>query len=70
MELEVWDFFLVFLGCPGERIRTEHFASSSYLSAEVVAGGTMSFSLSSSEGIGEWGLSEAWVLVVVVVGCF
>jgi len=33
-------------------IRTEHFASSSYLRAEVVAGGTMSFS-SSSEGIGE-----------------
>jgi hypothetical protein len=32
------------------RIRTEHFANSSYLSAEVVAGGTMSSS--SSEGIG------------------
>ena len=35
----------------GERIRTEHFANSSYLRAEVVAGGTMSF-CSSSEGIG------------------
>jgi hypothetical protein len=38
--------------CFGERIRTEHFASSSYLRAEVVAGGTMLVS-SSSEGIGE-----------------
>ena len=42
--------FLFLVSC--ERIRTEHLASSSYLRAEVVAGGTMSFS-SSSEGIGE-----------------
>lgn len=38
-------------------IRTEHFARSSYLKAEAVAGGTMSFS---SEGIAE-GLSDALV---------
>ena len=50
--------FLFLVSC--ERIRTEHLVSSSYLRAEVVAGGTMSFS-SSSEGIGEGFGSEAWM---------
>jgi hypothetical protein len=44
--------FPFFLSGAGGRVRTEHFANSSYLRAEVVAGGTMSFCFS-SEGIGE-----------------